>query len=89
MNSSLTLSFTSFLQFDLTSILSQQMRGPHDVINLGSLFGMNSERSRQAVCDASEAAVAHGDVRKSTHKGILRELDGVSIPFPEKANMAL
>lgn len=67
----------------------QQLRGPHDVINLGSVFGMDGERSRQAVCGTSEAAVAHGDVRRNTHKGIIRKLSSVPESFPEKDAMQL
>jgi ribonuclease P/MRP protein subunit RPP1 len=65
------------------SPFAQQLRGPHDVINLGHVFGIDAERARHAACGAGEAAVAHGDTRANTHRGIVRKLATKPLKFPE------
>jgi hypothetical protein len=54
----------------------QEIRGPHDVVNLGRLFGLSSEHSRNGVMRTSEEVVSHGDIRSRTYKGILRPVEG-------------
>lgn len=51
---------------------SQELRGPHDVMNLGILFDIPQEHSHNAVKKVPEEAVAHGRTRAQTHKGIVR-----------------
>lgn len=50
----------------------KELRGPHDVINLGILFDVPQEHAQSAVSTNSAAAVAHGDIRARVHKGIVR-----------------
>lgn len=48
------------------------MRAPFDVINLGILFEIPQQHSRQAMVENAAAIVSHGDVRAHVHKGIVR-----------------
>lgn len=51
---------------------SQELRAPLDVINLGIVFGIPQQFSRDLVIKNGQAAVTHGDIRARTHKGIIR-----------------
>jgi RNase P/RNase MRP subunit p30 len=62
--------------FECFCSILQEIRGPHDVVNLGRIFGLSSEYSRNGVTQTSEEVVSHGDIRSRTYKGILRPVDG-------------
>lgn len=49
-----------------------ELRGARDMINLGILFGMPQEEAHNAATRCASDAVAHGDIRARTHKGIVR-----------------
>lgn len=54
------------------SFISQELRGPHDVINLATIFDLSYENARHSVISVPEKAVSHGDIRVNTFKGIVR-----------------
>lgn len=43
-----------------------------DVINLGILFEIPQQHSRQSVVENAAYIVKHGDIRARVHKGIVR-----------------
>ncbi|CDF36234.1 unnamed protein product [Chondrus crispus] len=49
-----------------------ELRGPQDIINLGILFDIPQEHSHNAVKKVAGEAVAHGNIRSQTYKGIVR-----------------
>jgi len=51
----------------------QELRSPHDVINLGRLLHFPQDSARDAVMQMSEEAVAHGNTRSQVDKGVLRK----------------
>lgn len=59
----------------MTVVRPQELRGPHDVMNLGILFDIPQEHSRHAVTSVAEETVAHGDTRARAFKGIVRVED--------------
>lgn len=64
----------------------QELRGPYDVINLGMLFDLNTERARAAVTNVAKDIVARGDTRANTHKGIVR-VEVIDEPALDKEGM--
>eukprot|EP00742_Colponemidia_sp_Colp-10_P003196 GILJ01003405.1.p2 GENE.GILJ01003405.1~~GILJ01003405.1.p2 ORF type:complete len:200 (+),score=31.38 GILJ01003405.1:1876-2475(+) len=48
---------------------AMDLRGPYDVINLGSLFGLNPAQSRAAICENARSVAIHGETR-STFKAV-------------------
>lgn len=64
----------------------QHLRAPHDVMNLAQVFGLSPHHARTAIVHVASAVVAHGDIRASTHKGVVRRLDAtdVSASFPQR-----
>lgn len=47
------------------------IRGPYDIMNLGTLFGMPFDVSKRTVSSRCDSALVHGETRK-THKGVLK-----------------
>jgi len=47
------------------------IRGPYDIMNLGTLFGMPFDISKRTVSSRCDSALVHGETRK-THKGVLK-----------------
>ncbi|CAN8069413.1 unnamed protein product [Agarophyton chilense] len=52
-----------------------ELRGTHDVINLGVLFGITHEHAYNSVTRNAIATVQHGEFRAKYHKGIVRVIE--------------
>ncbi len=64
----------------------QELRGPHDTINLGMIFDLPYESGRNSVMTLPQQVVAHGDVRANTYKGIVRVVGEVQPLDQDKLN---
>mmetsp|Transcript_28527 Transcript_28527/g.90917 ORF Transcript_28527/g.90917 Transcript_28527/m.90917 type:complete len:131 (-) Transcript_28527:98-490(-) len=47
-----------------------ELRGPYDVLNLGTLFGLTSKAAKDAITSSCRAVLEHGAARR-TYKGIV------------------
>ncbi|GAX73183.1 hypothetical protein CEUSTIGMA_g636.t1 [Chlamydomonas eustigma] len=47
-----------------------ELRGPKDIINMGTLFGMSQEKAKRAISENCEAVLARGAARK-LHFGVM------------------
>lgn len=68
---------------------AMELRGPHDIINLGLLFNLSQEQARLSVCRFSGEVVKHGDARAHSHKGITGNLRGSSLREQEDNRMEI
>ncbi|KAH8973295.1 hypothetical protein BDL97_01G038400 [Sphagnum fallax] len=50
---------------------AMELRGPNDVINMGTLFGLSVEFAKAAVSKNCESVVLHGVARKKTYKAAI------------------
>lgn len=48
-----------------------EIRGPHDVANLGNLFGLSEDRAKASVSTNCEAVVMHAYTRNATIKSVM------------------
>jgi ribonuclease P/MRP protein subunit RPP1 len=47
-----------------------ELRGPYDVINMGTLFGMSQDKAKRAISENCKAVLARGAARK-LHFGVM------------------
>ncbi|KAJ3023108.1 Ribonuclease P protein subunit p30 [Thoreauomyces humboldtii] len=50
---------------------AMELRGPYDVINLGSIFSMSQDRAKNALDANCRAVLVHSATRKQVHRGIM------------------
>ncbi|KAJ3219832.1 hypothetical protein HDU67_009020 [Dinochytrium kinnereticum] len=50
-----------------------ELRGPYDVINLASLFGLNGDQARYCMTNGSRQVLLHAAARKITYKCVLTQ----------------
>ncbi|KAI8827043.1 RNase P subunit p30-domain-containing protein [Fimicolochytrium jonesii] len=50
---------------------AMEIRGPYDVINLATIFGMTREQAKNALDANCRAVVLHAATRRQTHRGVL------------------
>ena len=51
-------------------------RGPSDVINLASVWGLGQERGKEAVCQEARATVVAAHLRRTSFRGVMDVVDG-------------
>ena len=51
------------------------LRGPHDLINLATFWGLKQEKGRDCILDNPRKVLIKADTRKNIHKGVLRVLE--------------
>ena len=51
------------------------LRGPHDVINLISLWGLGQERGKEALCEEADKVVRLARLRRETFRGVVGVVD--------------
>ena len=51
---------------------AMNLRGPHDLINLATFWGLGQEKGRQCLVDNPRNVLVKAETRKSIHKGVLR-----------------
>ncbi|GAO49627.1 PHP domain-like protein [Saitoella complicata NRRL Y-17804] len=61
-----------------------ELRGPYDVINLATMWGLSQEIGRDAVGEGARAVCMHAETRGRTHKAVLRVVDGGAVAATEK-----
>lgn len=48
------------------------LRGPFDIINLATFWGLNQERGRETVSENPRKVLVKAETRRGVHKGVLR-----------------
>lgn len=48
------------------------LRGPYDLINLATFWGLNQERGRETVSENPRKVLVKAETRRGIHKGVLR-----------------
>ncbi|KAI9004126.1 RNase P subunit p30-domain-containing protein, partial [Gaertneriomyces semiglobifer] len=58
-----------------------ELRGPHDVINLGSIFSMNQTLTKSSIMDNCRSILFHSATRRKTMRGVISmETPSLRIP---------
>ncbi|XP_024362991.1 protein GAMETOPHYTE DEFECTIVE 1 isoform X2 [Physcomitrium patens] len=62
---------------------AMELRGPNDVVNMATLFGLSTEFAKAAISKNCESVILHGVARKQAHKAaiILERVPAVSKEF--------
>eukprot|EP00741_Cyanophora_paradoxa_P023535 tig00021589_g22737.t1 len=58
------------------------IRGPYDLINLGTVMGMNHEKSKNAISTSCRSAVIHAETRK-VHRSMVRVVESSAATVEE------
>ncbi|KAJ9633369.1 RNA-binding RNA processing protein rpp1 [Knufia peltigerae] len=65
------------------------LRGPHDVINLASLWGLGQERGKEALCEEADKVVRLAGIKRSSFRVVVDVIDGgggpVAVAEPTKS----
>ncbi|KAI9594968.1 RNase P subunit p30-domain-containing protein [Syncephalis fuscata] len=61
-----------------------ELRGPYDVINLCSLFGLNQAVARDCITSNTRQILYHSATRRSVHKGTVALADDINTALNEK-----
>lgn len=48
------------------------LRGPYDIINLATFWGLNQEKGRETICENARKVLVKAETRRGVHKGVLR-----------------
>lgn len=51
------------------------LRGPYDIINLATFWGLSQERGRDAIGENARKVLVKAETRRSVHKGVLRIIE--------------
>lgn len=48
------------------------LRGPYDIMNLTTFWGLSQEKGRETICDNARKVLVKAETRRGVHKGVLR-----------------
>ncbi|RUS13723.1 RNase P subunit p30-domain-containing protein [Endogone sp. FLAS-F59071] len=63
---------------------AMELRGPYDLVNLGTLFGLNQADAKDCISTNCRTVVYHSITRRKTHKAVIRH-DSVRSLQPDEA----
>ncbi|GET04307.1 ribonuclease P protein subunit p30 [Rhizophagus clarus] len=53
------------------STKSNELRGPYDIVNLGTIMGMNQAMAKDCISTNCRAVVMHAKTRRNTHRAVV------------------
>ncbi|KIW97561.1 uncharacterized protein Z519_01145 [Cladophialophora bantiana CBS 173.52] len=56
------------------------VRGPHDVINLATIWGLGQERGKEALCEEVAKVVRLAGIKRTSFRGVIDVIDGGGRP---------
>jgi len=48
-----------------------ELRGPYDIVNLGTIMGMNQAMAKDCISTNCRAVVMHATTRRNTHRAVV------------------
>ncbi|KAI8056779.1 RNase P subunit p30-domain-containing protein [Syncephalis plumigaleata] len=66
-----------------------ELRGPYDIINFCSLFGMNQSAARDCLTHNARQVLYHAATRRAVHKGTVALADDIASALDEKPSISI